>query len=117
MPEKKNGDVLITDVLEKAFPGNTPHEKAAFGLILAGVRWAREMDLEDEGYDEDTLREMYQTVEMENETKQEYRSDIPFADTAYRVPLSVVLKKIEKDEERIGLPNFFYEACNNYADK
>jgi hypothetical protein len=60
---------------------------------------------------------MFQTVEMEMETKQKYRSDIPFADTGYRVALSVVLKKIEKHEERIELLDFFYKAYNNYADK
>ena len=89
-----------------------------FSLFLKEEReWAREMDLEEEGYDEDTLREMFQTVEMEMETKQKYRSDISFADTGYRLALSVVLKKIEKHDERIELLNFFYQAYNNYAAK
>lgn len=79
--------------------------------------YVREMDLDDEGYDEDTLHEMFNTVKMEMETKQKYRSDIPFADTGYRLALSVALKKIENHDERVELLDFFYESYNNYATK
>jgi len=80
--------------------------------------YIRELDLEEEEeYDEDTLRDMFYTVKREMQTKQRYRSDIPYADAGYRLVLSVVLKKLENPEERIDLLDRFYKSYNVYASK
>ncbi len=70
-----------------------------------------------EFYDEESLRELFETVKREMETIEEYGSDIPYADAGYRLPLSVVLKKVEDPEKRADLLNRFYESYNNYASK
>jgi len=72
---------------------------------------------EEEDYDEATLRELFDTVAFEVETKRKHCPDVEHADVGYRVPLSMVLKRVPEREDRIDLMKQFYRNYNHYASK
>jgi hypothetical protein len=67
--------------------------------------------------DEESERELYETVAMELEMKKRVCPDVQHADVGYRLPLSVALKKCQEAEKRVNLLDLFYQAYDNYASK
>jgi len=79
--------------------------------------YVRDLDDEEDEYDEATLRELFDTVISEMKMKQSHCPDVEHVDVGYRVPLSIVMKKLNKAEKQIDLLDQFYKAYNNYASK
>ena len=67
--------------------------------------------------DEESERELYETVTLEFGMKSQICPDVQHADVGYRLPLSIDLKNCQKPEERIDLLDQFYRAYDNYASK
>jgi len=70
-----------------------------------------------EDYDEETDRELYERVKQELSEKYKYCSDVQHADVSYRVPLSIILKKVTSKHHRISLVNSYYQIYDEYIRK
>jgi hypothetical protein len=69
---------------------------------------------EGEEYDEEAERVLYERVRVEMQECQEHCSQVDHADIGYRVPLSKVLKKREKSQERHSLLHKYYQTYDKY---
>ncbi|MDP8214825.1 MAG: hypothetical protein RAO92_04040 [Candidatus Euphemobacter frigidus] len=65
---------------------------------------------------EDTRKE-YERVKEEHKEHKKHCPDVCHADVAYRIPLSVALKKVESKKEREKLLDIYYRNFNDYLDK
>jgi len=90
----------------------------SFSVFWESVQeYLRDLDDETEEYDEDTLRELFETVASELAVKKRLCPHVRHADVGYRLPLSIAIKKLQKPEQRVDLLDQFYQAYDNYASK
>ncbi|MBM9520099.1 hypothetical protein JWG39_09760 [Desulforhopalus vacuolatus] len=66
---------------------------------------------------EESFRDMYAKVQSEVEEKEEYAANVRHSDVSYRVPLSVILKKVDSQEKALALVRRYFDIYNEYAQK
>jgi hypothetical protein len=74
--------------LHRAYPGRADEQILPFALIFAGMTWGKD-----------------------------YRFGVRHADVPYRLPLSIVLRKVPGKKERYNLLDIYYRNFNEYLSK
>lgn len=99
-----------TEPMESWIEENEPFEKYAENM--------KEYVLEDdEEYDEEADRKLYERVENELEEQRKVCPGVQHADVSYRVPLSIILKTVGSKQQRVSLLDSFYQIYDEYIRK
>lgn len=99
-----------TEPMESWIEENEPFDKYADNM--------REYAIEiDEQYDEEAEKELYERVAKELEEKRKFCPGVRHADVSYRVPLSIILKKVRSKQQRVRLLDSFYRIYDEYIRK
>lgn len=99
-----------TEPMESWIEENEPFDKYAENMRTYVLE-------EDENYDEEAERELYERVKKELMEQRKYCPDIQHADVSYRVPLSIILKKVKSKKQRVSLMDSFYQIYDEYIRK
>ena len=99
-----------TEPMESWIEENEPFEKYAENMRTYVIE-------EDDYYNEETERELYERVKKELAEQCKYCPDVEHADVSYRVPLSIIIKKAKSKKQRVNLMNSYYQIYDEYIRK
>ena len=99
-----------TEPMESWIEENEPFVKYAENM--------KEYVLEDDDkYNEEAERKIYERVAKELEEQRKFCPKVQHADVSYRVPLSIILKNVESEKQRVSMLNSFYQHYDEYIRK